>query len=690
MFVNDRGIEVLSLDVFDTALTRASGPPQALFLLLGNRLGAKGMIDGTPEVFARRRARAEADVWHREGGLDACVVLEDFYRELVRLFDLDPGTIPALVDEELALEAALLRGNPRVRRLVERHRERGGRTIFVSDTYFDRDFIEQQLRREGLWVEGASVIASSDYEGSKSHGQLFDVALQATKVAPKRMVHAGDNPHSDVVAARRKGLRARPLPDGRLNRYEELLASGMWETGGMSAGLAGASRLVRLHTPAASSREVAIRDVAAGVAAPCLVAYVLWLLRQARRQGLDRLYFVARDGQVMAEVASILIERLGLDLEVAYLYASRASVNLAAMFDLGEEDLAWVERDVPELSPRGVLALLDVAWHDVATAMARLGIEPDAPPGSSDARRALEAVRNDPEVGAQVLERSAERRELVDAYLAQEGLLDGSACALIDFGGVGSQMRALHLLITRAGGKRPRLLLLGMDRPEDAGLRTPPGEPDWLQDTACYLYDHRRNLGVQRRRGFGTCVQMFCAADHGTVTGYRAQGARIVPTLSQERDEDLQTWGLATMRAAITTFTEQMILDTDLVDLDADLHEAATRGIDLFWTTPTRAEASAWGAFPFEGAEVASGVTRPRLAHPYHWRFVVHGLLGGTFPHLGWRHWYEASLVLSSRPVRLTVRLMDVTYRRFARMRHPLGMRVTRTVRQLLGRPQRG
>ena len=54
-----------------------------------------------------------------------------------------------------------------------------------------------------------------------------------------------------------------------------------------------------------------------------LVGFALWVVAQARRRGVRRLYFVARDGEVMLAAARHVIGRLAPDLELRYLYGSR-------------------------------------------------------------------------------------------------------------------------------------------------------------------------------------------------------------------------------------------------------------------------------------------------------------------------------------------------------------------------------
>ena len=82
-------------------------------------------------------------------------------------------------------------------------------------------------------------------------------------------------------------------------RFEALLAAA---GGPLAPGFAAAAARARARVPAAAP-QAALRDVAAGVAAPMLVSYAAWILRDAARRGLARVYFLARDGQVLFEIA---------------------------------------------------------------------------------------------------------------------------------------------------------------------------------------------------------------------------------------------------------------------------------------------------------------------------------------------------------------------------------------------------
>src|SRR5262249_54858488 len=105
-------------------------------------------------------------------------------------------------------------------------------------------------------------------------------------------------------------------------RYEEILQAASMQPGDLAGRFAAASWAARSAVTVASEREAAIRDVAAGVAASALVAFVIWLLEEARRRGLQRLRFLSGDGKVLYEIARRLAAAAGIALDLEYVYSS--------------------------------------------------------------------------------------------------------------------------------------------------------------------------------------------------------------------------------------------------------------------------------------------------------------------------------------------------------------------------------
>jgi predicted HAD superfamily hydrolase len=125
-------------------------------------------------------------------------------------------------------------------------------------------------------------------------------------------------------------------------RYEEIMqAADAWPRD-LGERFAGASRAARAAVTVAPGDEAAIRDVAVGVAAPALVAFVLWLLEEAERRGLRRLRFLSRDGQVLYELACRLAATTGSGLDLEYVYSSRITWSLAATDPASLAQTAWL------------------------------------------------------------------------------------------------------------------------------------------------------------------------------------------------------------------------------------------------------------------------------------------------------------------------------------------------------------
>ena len=56
---------------------------------------------------------------------------------------------------------------------------------------------------------------------------------------------------------------------------------------------------------------------------PILIPYVQWVLTESCRLGIKKLFFVARDGYVLKQIADILIQNKKYDIRTAYMYGSR-------------------------------------------------------------------------------------------------------------------------------------------------------------------------------------------------------------------------------------------------------------------------------------------------------------------------------------------------------------------------------
>lgn len=627
-----------SFDVFDTAMTRVVGSADSVFLMLGKRLSQRSLIAVSPETFARARSRAEFQALKNLGE----VTMADIYAEVQRSLGLTREQCEALIEEEYAVEGDLLRPVPIIRKAIQAARAEGRKILFISDMHKTSAFIRNQLERRGLWQSGDSCYVSCEVGTSKGLGGLFKHVLREEGLSPSNLFHTGDNLHSDVFSAQRLGIRAKHFPEGLLNRYESLLESESWATNCLSAVMAGASRLTRLSMPAASAGEAALRDVAAGVMAPVLAGYVLFVLQRARALGLKRLYFVSRDGQILLRIARRLVEKLSIACELRYLHGSRLSWNQPTLENLDE---TWIWSPLKDrCSVSRLLDRLNVKPDEVREELLEAGFaEKDwtgvlPPKRVRELRRFLEVET----VKQLVFRKASEQRTVLLDYFKQEGLLDSTPKGLVDLGWSGSLSKALLRAVNTSRATPIQFFYYGVTNASLVGL----------DNLEAYAYDFRRNLGDLRLiEQKNPLLELFCSADHGTVIRFRREAGQVHPVLEQERNQPVLNWGLEQVWETVDSFMEHLCLDRDLINLQADLRPVSEKLMRAFLLEPSRAEARAWGGIPWEEHVSSEGSVSYPWAKPLNLLQLLKACTRFTVPGHFQYAWMGGSIAMSPYPI---------------------------------------
>ena len=636
--------KIASFDVFDTVLTRAVGCPTTIFLLLGRRLINLSLISITPEAFARARIEAERRAYRNLGV--AKTTLKQIYSELGMSLRLREEECARIMDLECQLEAALLQGVPETQSRILAARAKDERIIFLSDMYFSCTFVQQQLAARGLWGESDQCYVSSEFGKLKASGELYREFLSREQVDPELVSHFGNDLTADVRAARNNGLKAEPFVDGNLNRYEQILETHAWGTEALSSVMAGASRLARLNVAVSTAKQRVLRDVAAGVMAPTLTGFLLWLLNRTQQLGLKRLYFVARDGQILLEMARRLAAKLNVKCEFRYLYTSRQALNFYGMIENDEDLSSWIWDNTPYLSVRSFLARIFIKPEEVRGLLQSAGFyEKNWTRNLNlEERLALRPLMQKPDFRSFIGRRIREKQEVVIKYLRQEGVLEPIEWALVDLGWNGSLQNSLAVVLAGLREKPPLGFYFGLAK-RPAQNRFGPREG--------YFFDSRLNHGFVKEAARGEFVrlEMFCAGDHGTVTGFTDQGDSVRPNLKEQRNQAVIDWGLPIIRETACRFVDNLLLDSTLVNSYADIREATVELLETFWLRPSFDEARAWGEFPWEDGFGENSFVNPS-AMAYNSRDVLKALrFGRIVPHHR-AAWHEASLVLTPRPIR--------------------------------------
>ena len=628
---------VASFDIFDTVLTRRVANPRAAFLLLGRRLCSLDEIDCSAHAFATARTAAEVRAFKNGGGLDSSVTLRDIYSELASSLHWSIKRADCIYGHELALEAELLVPLTSGRRAVDQARANGLRIAFISDMYLPKEYLEDLLAVNGLFEHGDSLLVSNDLKASKASGKLWPHALNKLGVSPSQIHHIGNDSRSDGRSAQQAGISSELVEENNPNRYEEALESYSTATDGLSSALAGASRLARLA--AVDPSRSAVSDVAAGVVAPFVIGNLLWTLGVAKKEGLKQLFFVSRDGQILCDVAKVLAPRIGYTGELTYMYGSRQAWSLASISPGNCSHLTAAIPDSGDVTAtlRQLLARLELTPEEIALPLAYAGFHRATwgrQLGPGEPERLRDFIAEDLDVSILIAEKSKGCRDRVLGYLDQVGAITNEPIGFVDLGTGATLFNSLGSILASVGQVPPMGFYFGLRKKvPDVGF----GKP------LAYVRDEDEDIGFIKTPGLLTMVELACTADHGSVIGYEEVDGEVVPKFDENGNDPVVEWGLPLVRETVRRVAEELVLQPDLVGVQGiDLRPAILDAFNLFWSSPTKEEALAWGAYPFE-----DGWGRQSFRHPIaETRGVVDALRRQPY-----RHWWEQGASQLSGPV---------------------------------------
>ena len=217
-------------------------------------------------------------------------------------------------------------------------------------------------------------------------------------------------------------------------------------------------------------------DLTGAVTAPVLYSYVWWCLQQAIHDQVDTLYFLARDGHILYEIAKRFCEQYALPIHCQYLYVSRMALRMPAYHRMGEAayDLLLVRG--ANLTPRHVLERLALSAEEQQQVYADCSIP------AEDCDKALsvqaftafaEQLRKSSVYRNFVQEKSQAAETAAMVYLEQAGLLRDVRLGIVDSGWNGSMQNCLMTLLEGAGKPLPNL------KGYYFGLYTEPKQGTW-------------------------------------------------------------------------------------------------------------------------------------------------------------------------------------------------------------------
>lgn len=404
--------------------------------------------------------------------------------------------------------------------------------------------------------------------------------------------------------------------------------------------MAVASEYARRAVSVETERQQSIRDVAAGVAGPVLLGYILWLAHEVPRVKGTRVYFLSRDGQTLHHLATQFASTLDWDANFRYVFSSRRTWNLAASEVENLASEAWLFGSFMRSNAADLCARLGLDFKDHQATLEEhsVSLDPEVRNDDPHQRVAMERFLADERTKDAVVVRVEQQRRLTVDYAEQEGLVDPGA-VLVDAGWTGRMVNALGRILNGEGYQMPPVFFWGHQPKDDIVSRT---------DVTAYMYDTSREPSPRwMLADIPFLIETLLMADHGIVSGYRRlDSGEVAPTFDSMENSAAKAWGLKLYRETLSEFCTGLRSGKGW---DQDIRPVLYELLNGFWLTPSRQEARAWGSYIYDSDP--TGTAARALARPFSPSEAASSLRAGQLQR-GDRAWLAGSLALTHRGLR--------------------------------------
>lgn len=444
-------IRLIGFDLFDTLLCRPLLDPETVKKIVARRVGGDiGSLYLQYRSLAELRAR-------QVRGRD--VDLAEIMAQLGKETGLSGAVLADLQHLEEKIEEALIEPRQEAIYLYREAVLTGKKVIIITDMFLSRDKIKEFLNLNGItgWHD---IFVSSDVGIRKDNGELYHYILEKYEVRPDEFLMIGDNERSDIQTPTDMGASTihllRPVELARgLPRFAPIVSAHERRSdidAELTIGLVIRKNFSPISFPSfdpESLVQVTPYNIGYSLVGPLLVSFADWLIRQARQDGIQRLYFLAREGKLMREIYDYWSEGLVQAPRSDYLIISRRAAGVACIN--GFEDILDIAKMVyfPNsienfLYFRYGLSFDDRRWEEIEAA-------------TGWSRSAQVSISKDGEIDhlipllrfleKDILQNARNERPALLLYLAQKGMTKDDYQAVVDVGYAGSIQSYLNRLL---------------------------------------------------------------------------------------------------------------------------------------------------------------------------------------------------------------------------------------------------
>ncbi len=321
---------MVSFDIFDTLITRRTLTPKGIFHIMQDKLRKMTYY---PEyvasnfAFLREQAEKNARLYYT-GDSKEDVRLVEIYQSLQNMTGISLDLCQELMRMEVDIECRYIVGIDKNIKILLEYWKQGEQIVLISDMYLDMDDIRNILMQVNRVFEDIPIYVSSNYGKTKRSGKLFMKVSELEHTPYDEWIHYGDDSIADGKIPELLGMKA------VLCKCEVAVP---WETDFLNKNCLDNSLFAELYFGASKILCTnyilnEIEKTGASLGGIILYPYISWTLYMCRIKKVSTLYFIARDGYVLKQIADQIISIFSFNIQTKYIYGSRQA------WRLGNED----------------------------------------------------------------------------------------------------------------------------------------------------------------------------------------------------------------------------------------------------------------------------------------------------------------------------------------------------------------
>ena len=317
--------DVISFDVFDTAIYRKVEKPTDVFVIMSGEMGLNDFSDIRKKAEQFARNIKEKTEGTRE------ITLEDIYDVLESRFSIEKKWM----FREIELEIELSMPNEYIHRVYTRLVELDKTIVFMTDMYLSIDVIKKLLEKNG-YLKYDHIFLSNEYLERKGDGTL---QLELLKEYPqKTIVHIGDNYETDIKKTAEAGIAGLYNPDSHFVYKEPELEN-----------IAGSFYRAVIQTNMNNGlwNENIYYSHGFRVGGILTAGFCNYINKIAAEKNIDKILFCSRDGYILNKIYKKHYNRIKCD----YLKISRFSIfNITSEHYLYDLTNRYIMRYIKQFS----------------------------------------------------------------------------------------------------------------------------------------------------------------------------------------------------------------------------------------------------------------------------------------------------------------------------------------------------